>query len=226
MPSPCSTHSWGPTVSCLLFSGLQSPDCHSSWFAVPGAHGRRDASAKGRRVPKTKGKLHPGMREACNRHYHRLRGFHRWWNRLWGGEQGENQHLLEHLPNTRHSYMHDGTGLIEARTSQVRWHTSLKRKPVLRWHMLACWLPGQLKQWQPILLQMASTLVFNLREQPYWTRGQRHRNITWGVRYEHGSGNSGVAWACTGHLGPCQALWEEQTVLKQTTIDEPILKAR
>lgn len=94
MPSPCSTHSWGPTVSCLLFSGSQSPDCHSSWSAVPLAHGRRDASAKGRRVPKTKGKLHPGMREACNRHYHRLRGFHRWWNRLWGGEQGENQHLL------------------------------------------------------------------------------------------------------------------------------------
>ena len=132
----------------------------------------------------------------------------------------------EHLPNTRHSYMHDGIGLIEARTSQVRRHTSLKRKPVLRRHMLARWLPGQLKRWQPILLQMESTLVFNLREKPYWTRGQRHRNITWGVRCEHGSGNSGVAWGRTRHLGPRQALREEQTILKQTTIDEPILKAR
>ena len=131
----------------------------------------------------------------------------------------------EHLPKSRHSYMHDGIGLIEARTSQVRRHTSLKRKPVLRWHMLARWLPGQLKRWQPILLQMESTLVFNLREKPYWTRGQRHGNITWGLRCEHGSDNSGVAWACTGHLGPRQALREEQTILKQTTIDEPILKA-
>ena len=131
---------------------------------------------------------------------------------------------VECLPHTRHSYMHDGIGLIEARTSQVRQHTSLKRKPVLRWHMLARWLPGQLKRWQPILLQMESTLVFNLRE--YLTELEGRDTGTqpeeWNVSMDQ---VTGVTWACAGHLGPGQALRKERTILKQTTIDEPILKA-
>lgn len=87
----------------LLSSGLESPWLPPlPWSAVSRAHGRRHASAKGRRAPKTKGKLHPGMRAVSNRHYHWLHGFHCWWNRLWGGEQGENQHLLNayHTPGT------------------------------------------------------------------------------------------------------------------------------
>ena len=54
-----------PHCVALLLSGLESPWLPSlPWPAVSRAHSRRQASAKGRWAPKTKGKLHPGMRES------------------------------------------------------------------------------------------------------------------------------------------------------------------